>query len=1274
MASECVAVPGLGEVLARLAVVEGGGCTCDGSLGGGNGTQAVAGWEFVVPEGRRVGEADGCDKIEGGEGTCERVKVSTGEGLTYRYVQRHPFGKGCDGGENSLVVARAVLNRPLLSDLPFAERERKVAEMEREAIQEQLADKAAPSVEDIGRLLEADPIVDRHARVALPTAFRELIAPALRAHLEPSGVDEGKLGRDVEVDWTPECHSKGSFELLGASCRTSHTAPDWPAPGPEEPPEEPKACLRRRAQRRCREAVRHAVDSWAQVPPLSLLNRDAVKSATDALRLAKTEGRSEQEDTNENASEQKVLAVLNSTQHAREGSGEHKGDTPVSAFESAAIDALAKFAVLFHKVAVDNITHPELHVCLCNRAAVYGALGLHEEALVDALEAERRAVSKRTSRIHVRKGHALLGLLQYRAAGHAFDDALRLAPDSNAPKRGLEKSQRGLILALANGRAQHRLITLRDNAQETSRAITELPASAHKERLPLTDPLPTALLAPRAAENDDNVHDAYNYLQTLCDTRLPQRYVLGYMEDTRRLQAFTSAIRSAIHGHPEERHLRVLHLGAGGGLLSLVARDAGARHVTCAGRWQYLAQACAHVLTANGGSDDTFKVVCRRLHELTLSDSCVPHPCHVAILDDVFDDGLLSAGYLLALTNAHRRGLLHPKATIVPRAAHVWCQPVQVKTRPFGMEDHGRISLEAMDTHRWMPMHSHGLDPSAGAVIVLGPPVPVFDFVSSCPPDAAEEMPLEFTVERTGALNAVRFWYALDLGNNETLHTGPDSPITSLRPAIQYLPGEMRVRKGATVPMVARHNTQQLRFEAADECDFAELSQQDASFPHASAFAQLSDRRRLAGYAGALKNAVGNLLTQSLPSPSPRPLKQTREPAWKRRMRLDGSKSKMRVRVLDVGTGSGVLAMLSARFGATDVVAVELREALVLAARRNVARNGLNDRVTVVHSDVRKVVRGREGLWRHPADIVVMDVFDTALLGGDPSTFLHDLRDKGVVNEVTQIVPRAASLWAVGVECLTSDETGSGYDVSALDAFRDTGGAEPIYLQRHAHRVLTMPVRLCTQRFDHDGDHGLGKSTTCTFPVTAAGRLNAICYWYDLHLDEDITLSNSPSDKENRVTPHYWGQALRQLPAAAEVSRGGSVSIEVLRQDVRRPFEFRVSQTQSLGPHIRLVPHPPPPWLVPDTAASHRVHICDLLFASFAQRVAYRARGEARFTEDASMRRFTTHCGSLSLCPRVIVESLFELASHERVQNERKVDASAIFSEELTAGGALALC
>jgi len=86
------------------------------------------------------------------------------------------------------------------------------------------------------------------------------------------------------------------------------------------------------------------------------------------------------------------------------------------------------------------------------------------------------------------------------------------------------------------------------------------------------------------------------------------------------------------------------------------------------------------------------------------------------------------------------------------------------------------------------------------------------------------------------------------------------------------------------------------------------------------------------------------------------------------------------------------------------------------------------------------------------------------------------------------------------------------------------------------------------------------------------------------------------------------------------------------------------------------------------------VHICDLLFASFAQRVAYRARGEARFTEDASMRRFTTHCGSLSLCPRVIVESLFELASHERVQNERKVDASAIFSEELTAGGALALC
>ncbi|MDP3939834.1 MAG: 50S ribosomal protein L11 methyltransferase, partial [Deltaproteobacteria bacterium] len=64
-------------------------------------------------------------------------------------------------------------------------------------------------------------------------------------------------------------------------------------------------------------------------------------------------------------------------------------------------------------------------------------------------------------------------------------------------------------------------------------------------------------------------------------------------------------------------------------------------------------------------------------------------------------------------------------------------------------------------------------------------------------------------------------------------------------------------------------------------------------------------------------------------------------------------------RVLDVGTGTGILAIAAARWGARRVVAVEMDEPSALNARENVARNAVADRVEVVHGRVEAL----EGLF-----------------------------------------------------------------------------------------------------------------------------------------------------------------------------------------------------------------------------------------------------------------------------------------------------------------------
>jgi hypothetical protein len=57
-------------------------------------------------------------------------------------------------------------------------------------------------------------------------------------------------------------------------------------------------------------------------------------------------------------------------------------------------------------------------------------------------------------------------------------------------------------------------------------------------------------------------------------------------------------------------------------------------------------------------------------------------------------------------------------------------------------------------------------------------------------------------------------------------------------------------------------------------------------------------------------------------------------------------------KVLEIGTGSGILAMMAARAGAREVVACEMMPAIAEAAQEIVARNGFSDRVRVVSQNV----------------------------------------------------------------------------------------------------------------------------------------------------------------------------------------------------------------------------------------------------------------------------------------------------------------------------------
>jgi type I protein arginine methyltransferase len=80
------------------------------------------------------------------------------------------------------------------------------------------------------------------------------------------------------------------------------------------------------------------------------------------------------------------------------------------------------------------------------------------------------------------------------------------------------------------------------------------------------------------------------------------------------------------------------------------------------------------------------------------------------------------------------------------------------------------------------------------------------------------------------------------------------------------------------------------------------------------------------------------------------------------------------MRVVDLGAGTGVLSFFAARAGAGVVWSVEANPELAAAARTNLDRNGVGDRVRVVDDDAAVYVPPE------PIDVVICEMLHTGLL------------------------------------------------------------------------------------------------------------------------------------------------------------------------------------------------------------------------------------------------------------------------------------------------------
>lgn len=237
--------------------------------------------------------------------------------------------------------------------------------------------------------------------------------------------------------------------------------------------------------------------------------------------------------------------------------------------------------------------------------------------------------------------------------------------------------------------------------------------------------------------------------------------------------------------------------------------------------------------------------------------------------------------------------------------------------------------------------------------------------------------------------------------------------------------------------------------------------------------------------------------------------------------------------VLDIGTGSGLLAMIAARAGAAHVHACEMSPLLALTAREIVIANGLGDRITIhpVHSG--KLTRKDLG---GGAELVVSEILAHDLLGENVLPSMAHAHAELAASDAVFLPERAAIRVALADDPLRPEPLGDveGFDLSAFNVHVKAGQTarttDPKFaLRSPAADLMTFDF---TQPPELEG-RGVAELTS------AGGTVSGIAQWLHVELGAGATYENAPGLDPDA----HWGVGHYSLRVPRETAAGEVVQV-----------------------------------------------------------------------------------------------------------------------------------
>ncbi|XP_060598408.1 protein arginine N-methyltransferase 9-like [Ruditapes philippinarum] len=271
--------------------------------------------------------------------------------------------------------------------------------------------------------------------------------------------------------------------------------------------------------------------------------------------------------------------------------------------------------------------------------------------------------------------------------------------------------------------------------------------------------------------------------------------------------------------------------------------------------------------------------------------------------------------------------------------------------------------------------------------------------------------------------------------------------------------------------------------------------------------------------------------------------------------------------VLDIGTGTGILSMMSEFSGAVEVTACDGSRAMIDVAHDVLQANGVFHKINLLHKHSTDIEIPSHLSSR--VKLVVTETFDAGLFGEHiVSTLIHAWKNLISTSPMGTVIPCGATMYVCGIECETIRTQSrllypvlQNLDVSHINLLCNTGhiAEEPYTTEnlakiRGGYKILTNIVELLRVSFcnlcELEALHK-GKDWLCDLFVKQDGRLDALAVWFDLHLDDTITIGTG-ADKNS-----CWEQAIYPVTSISRKQSNSHENCHVKRKEkVRATFHY----------------------------------------------------------------------------------------------------------------------